>query len=460
MNDEGVNSPRRHGGTEAAAREPGRALSLQSEWNGNRARRDASARTPPCLRASVVTLVLLLSLSTVTTEVKAGDEARPAAGESVLAVVGGDVYTGAGAVIRGGTVICRGRKIEAVGADLAVPEGARVIDAKGRRVLPGLVAPLGTGMGVARGRPRIGERYADSLDPDSMGAELALSAGITAFHHEGERRGIWSATNAVVKPALGAPELMVLKEPAALTVAWTSAPQERMGFEQTLDRARKWLKDGSKGPAPAPQPILDALQRKIPVRISASTKADVDAALRFAKRWDVKLVLLDCYEAWTLAEDVAAAGAVCVMEPRARRWPGAGEEFTAGSNIEGCAMLEKAGAKFCVMPPGGFGGVGWAITVGNLSGRDLLTYSWDAAFAVRGGASEAAALSAVTLTAAEALGVDDRVGSLAPGKDADIAVWQGDPLDFRMNVETTIVSGRVLYERSKSKLFAHLPDRR
>lgn len=404
---------------------------------------------------------LLLALVALTPGgARAQDATRPAAGETVLAVVGGDVYTGTGAVIRGGTVICRGRKIEAVGADLAVPEGARVVDAKGRRVYPGLVAPLGTGMGVARGRPRTGERYADSLDPDNLNVELALSAGITAFHHEGERKGIWSATNAVIKPALGAPDLMVVKEPAALTVAWTSAVQERLGFEQTLEKAKKWVKDGSKGNAPAPQPILDALARKIPVRISASTKADVDAALRFAKRWDVKLVLLDCYEAWTLTEDVAAAGALCVMEPRTRRWPNAGEEFTAGSNIEGCAMLEKAGAKFCLLPPGGWGQVGWGITIGQLAGRDLHTYSWEAAFAVRGGASEEASLRAITLTAAEALGVDDRLGSLAPGKDADVVVWQGDPLDYRMNVETTIVSGRVLYERSKSKLFAHLPDRR
>jgi hypothetical protein len=326
--------------------------------------------------------------------------------------------------------------------------------------MPGLVAALGTGMGIARGRPRGGERYADCLDPDNLAAELALSAGITSFHHEGERKGIWSSTNAVVKPALGEPELMVLKEPAALTVAWTSAVQDRLGLEQTLDRARKWIKDGAKWPPPAPQPLVDALQRKIPVRISAAKRGEIAAALRFAAKYDLKLVLLDCDEAWTMTEEIAAAGAVCVTEPRTRRWPAAGEEFTSGSNIESCAMLEKAGAKFCVQPPGAFNSPGFAISLGGIAGRDLLTYSWDAAFAVRGGASEEAALRAITLTAAEALGVDDRVGSLAPGKDADVVVWQGDPLDYRMNVETTIVSGRVLYERSKSKLFAHLPDRR
>ncbi len=388
------------------------------------------------------------------------DTTRPRAGEDVLAVVGGDVWTGTGSVLRHATILCRGGKIESVGVDVPVPQGARVVDATGRRVLPGFVAPLGTGMGVALGRPRQGERYADCLDPNGLGAELALAAGITAFHHEGERRGIWGSTNAVVKPAHRAPELMVLKEPAALTVAWNSAASERTAFEQQLARARKWMKDGARGASPAPQPVVDALQRKIPVRISAPTRGQIGAALRFAKDWDVKLVLTDCHEAWTMAEEIAAAGAIAIVEPRARRWPQTGEERESGSTIEACAMLEQAGARFCVLPPGAMGAPGFGISLGGISGRDLLTYPWDGAFAIRGGATEEAAFRAITSTAAEALGVEDRIGSIAPGRDADLVVYQGDPFDYRMWAEVTVVSGRVLYERSKSKLFSHLPDPR
>ena len=89
----------------------------------------------------------------------------------------------------------------------------------------------------------------------------------------------------------------------------------------------------------------------------------------------------------------------------------------------------------------------------------MLTYPLEGAFAIRGGASTDAALRAITLTAAEALGVEKRVGSLERGKDADIVIYPGDPFDYRVLPETTIVSGRVLYERSKSKLFGHLPPR-
>ncbi len=385
--------------------------------------------------------------------------ARPQAGESLLAVVGGDIHVGNGSVIRGGTVLCRGTRIEAIGRDVEVPEGARVVDAKGRTVLPGFIAPACDGVGVRRGRPRVGERFADSLDPESNNLSLAHSAGITAFHDDGQRRGIYSETNAVLKTAKGFPKLMVLKEPAALTVAWTnSTVTDQQKFESLLKRTRQFIDGGKKGRAPAGAGVIGALERKLPVRITARAKDDIKEALRFAKRHDLRLVLENADEAWTIPEQIAAAGAYCVVLPRGRRWPRPHEVETTGSRVENAAILEKAGVPFCVLPPGGFGGRGAGISLGGVTGRDLLTYSIDAGFAVRGGASEKAAMRALTLTAAEALGVEDRIGSLEVGKDADIVVFQGDPLDFRNMAEVTIVSGHVVYERSKHSFFKHLPD--
>ncbi len=385
---------------------------------------------------------------------------RPGAGERYLAVVGGDVHTGDGRLIRRGTVLCRGSKIVAVGADVEVPEGARVIDAKGRWVLPGFVAPRGNSFGVQRGRPRRGERYRDCLDPESIYVELALSAGITAFHAEGRGRGTYSSTNAVLRTARGRPGAMVLKEPAALTVSWSNASAaNRATFEDLLRKGRAWIDAGKRGRAPATSSVIAALERKIPVRISAYDRSDTSGALRLARRHDLQLVLLNCHEAWTLTKEIAAAGAIAVVQPRGRRWPPVADVETRGSRIETAALLEKAGARFCVLPPGGFGARPYGISLGGVSGRDLLTYALEGGFAIRGGASTDAALRALTLTAAEALGVADRIGSLTPGKDADIVVYQGDPFDFRMLAETTVVAGRVAYERTKSKLFAHLKDR-
>ena len=390
----------------------------------------------------------------------AGAGARPVGGESTLAITGGDVYVGNGIVFRRGTVLCRGGKILDVGADLDVPEGARVIDATGRWVLPGFIAPIGGNFGILRGRPRPGEKYSDCLDPESIYAELALASGITCYYTAGRINGIAGDQTAIIKPAYGVAELMIVKEPAALEISWSNASvTDRGSYRAMLESARGFIAAGKKGRAPAPPSVIAALERDIPVRINAQTRGDIRQAIAFAKDFDLKLVIEQAHESWAIAPDVAASGAICVVQPRARRWPNPGEEGSSGTTIECAAILEKAGAPFCVLPPGGFGANPSGISLGGVVGRDMLTYPLEAAFAIRGGASPDAALRAITLTAAEALGVEDRVGSLERGKDADIVIYQGDPFDYRLMPEVTIVSGRVLYERTKSTLFGHLPPR-
>jgi len=387
--------------------------------------------------------------------------ARPVAGEGVLAIVGGEIHTGTGAVIRRGTVLIKNGKVAAVGADLKVPEGARVIDASRRWVMPGFVAPRGDNFGLRRGRPRGKERFRDNLDPDNRMNELCLSAGVTTYFGQSNSRSNYGTTNAILRPAKGHADLMVLKEPAALTIQWGRLQTaDRTKLEATLEKGKRWIAAGKKGRAPGSSAFIEALERKIPTRITAGRKNDIAQALRFAKKFDLKLVLVNAFEAWLLPEKIAASGALCVITPRRRVWPSPGQENTSGSSITTCAVLEKAGAKYCVMPPGGFGSRGYGIGLGGISGRDLLTYAWEGAFAIRGGASTESALRAISLTAAEALGVEDRVGSLERGKDADIVIYQGDPFDHRFRAEITIIGGRVVYDRSKSKFFKHLPDPR
>ncbi len=385
---------------------------------------------------------------------------RPVGGEDVLAIVGGEVHTGTGRVLRRGTVLCRDGKIEAVGVDLRIPEGANIVDATGKWVLPGFVAPQGNNFGIRRGRPRKGEKFSQCLEADSTYCELALSAGITAYVASGRSRSPYSDTNAVVKPAYLAPELMIVKEPAALDVRWAGqSGMTRASLRETLASARKWIRGGKKGRQPGSGTLIAALERKVPVRISASTKRDIRGALELAREYDLRLVLTNATEAWTMPEEIAAAGAIAIVQPRQRRWPRPGMEGESGSRIDAVATLEKAGASFCILPPGGFGGGGSGISLNGIAGRDLLTYPVEGAFAIRGGASRDAALRAITLTAAEAAGVEDRIGSLEAGKDADIVIYQGDPFDYRLMADVTIVSGRVLYEREKSTLFSHLPPR-
>jgi hypothetical protein len=391
----------------------------------------------------------------------AAPRVRP--GDGVLAITGGEVHTVAEGTLRRGTVLVRDGKIWKVGTDLEVPEGARRLDATGRKVFPGLVAPSGEGIGLAAGQPRPGNLYRDSVDPYARSSELALSAGITAFHAATPpERGIWSSQTAVLRPALGDASLMVLREPASVVVRWSDAAlADRAAFEDMLRSGAAHLREadaalrGGRTPPrqPVPADILAALRREIPVRVPASRQDDIRAALRLASDHGVRLVLEGCLEAWALPDAISRAGAVAVVTPRWKVMPDPRADGPSGGNIGVAGILERAGAAFVLLPVGGFTQPGHGVRLGGLAGRDLLHYPVEGAYAVRGGASEAAVLRALTLGAAEALGVADRVGSLSPGKDADIVLFDGDPLHYLSRAETVLVGGKVVYERSKSSFF-------
>jgi imidazolonepropionase-like amidohydrolase len=93
-----------------------------------------------------------------------------------------------------------------------------------------------------------------------------------------------------------------------------------------------------------------------------------------------------------------------------------------------------------------------SISLNGLAGRDLTSLPLEAAFAVRGGASERKALAAITIAPAKLLGVDDRIGSVEVGKDADLLILNGPPLDYRTYVETALVNGRVAYRRGEARV--------
>jgi imidazolonepropionase-like amidohydrolase len=378
------------------------------------------------------------------------------------------VITVSGPVLRRGTVLVRDGKVWRVGADLEVPEGARLLDCAGKKVLPGFVAPDSEGFGLAPGAPRKGSLHRDSLDPHARVLELALGAGILAYHHTAAVEGGFLRTQtAVMRPAAGDAARMVLREPAALWVDWArGAATDRLDFEEKLRAGRRHLKEAEdarrerrEAPrSPVPEPFLAALRREIPVRVPATRRDEIRDALRLAEDHGLRVVLEDATEAWLCAEAVARAGATAVVTPREKmRDPRLAEPH--GGNLAVAAILEKAGGRFAILPVGGFFQPGHGLRLGGLAGRDLSTYAVEGCFAIRGGASEAAVLRALTLGAAETLGVADRVGSIDPGKDADLLVLDGDPLHYRTVVDLALIEGKVFYERAKSTYYRDLPGR-
>ncbi len=394
-------------------------------------------------------------------------EPRVRPGDGVTAFVGGDVETISEGRFRRGTILVRDGKIRRVGVDIDVPEGARVVDCAGKRVLPGFVATSATGIGLVGGRPRPGEAFRDSVDPFARSNDLALSAGITSFHDMvGPQRGIVSTQTAVLRPAAGDASLMVLKEPASVWVGLTGASSsDRLAAEEMFRAGRRYLREVEEARAarrepprpPAAEPVLAALRGELPVRIPARAQDDIRAALRFSEDHGVRVVLEGTVEAWVVPDLIARRGATAIVTPRRKDRPDPLADQPTGGNIAVAAILEKAGAPFCILPRGMFFQPGDGVRLGGIAGIDLLNYNIEGAFAVRGGASEAAVLRALTLGAAEALGVADRVGSIAPGKEADLIVMDGDPLHYMTVVDLAYIGGRLVYDRSKSPLFRHLP---
>lgn len=416
--------------------------------------------------------------------------AAPAATETkppktYLAIVGGDVYLGTGQRLNGATVLVADDKIEAVGHNLTLPEGTKVIDAKGKTVSPGFVAPLGNGMGAGRGAP-----YVDSCNPFDPEIKQGLAAGITSFL-AGSPGGGPTPTggNAVVKLAWGDVKGMVLTEDSVVGMSVPLSLADRQKFEESVKKAREYLAAMEAFPkqkaadANAKEPAMPQGAEKIVAvlrgqarlwinagagsfnpfggggRRGGSAKAnDVDGirqALEVSRMLGKGVVIQKPTSAWLLPEEIAATGSMVLLSPRDRLPADPTDPETTGSNLASAAILAAAGVPVAVTCPGGmFGGAG--VGTGGILGQDLNTPHVDAAFAVRGGLDNRKALRTITLDSAKLLGVDHRIGSLEAGKDADILILEGDPLHYSTFVTTAVVNGKVVYEKDKEPLFSHI----
>lgn len=450
---------------------------------------------------------------------KAASKDKTAQRPVVIAITGADVYTVTRGTIRGATVLVKDGKIAAVGQDVDVPASATRIDAMGKIVTPGFIAISASNLGIRAtgggpgGGPGGGQpKSADSLNPFDRNMLFCLSAGITTACVEvgGGGRGRFGRDSEgnefeVVElpddtqlcPCCGLPiqstepigptpptertarRQVVLKlsygDMAPMLVKETpfyhvpagsfSGALNRHNWRETIKRAKQQVKDraaadtalefaggmgGGGSGRRVPEEVIKLVEKKIPLRTEAFSRDQIRDAIALAKELDYNLILDNVDEAWLTAADIGAAKIDVVITPRSRRRPQPGKEDHSGSSIENSAYLEKAGVSFAVSP------LGESVSLDGIPGRDLTSLPIEAMFAVRGGATEQAALAALTIVPARMMGLEARLGSIEEGKDADLLILDGPPLDYRTAVDKAIVGGKVYYDRTKDRI---LPER-
>jgi imidazolonepropionase-like amidohydrolase len=398
----------------------------------------------------------------------------PAAGE--VAVRAGTIHTVQGETIEGGgTVLVRDKKIVAVGRDVRVPPGTRVVDYGPDAVLtPGLVAADSTyGLGAAA--PRTAEpglRAIDGFDPYSSYV-WALSGGVTSAYLAPARGRLIAGQGAVVKLAGARDESRVLSASAVLQGAISAEARRTPGFweppvpatidvglgvqqpqlprtvagaivalRELLKLAQTGAASDEYGPYAGPE-LAEILQRKIPWRMGAQTAAEVRALLEFKAESKLPIVVDGANGAGELAAQIAAAGVDVIVDAPVRPnasphdW-GKGED-DVWPRLDVAARLAEAGCRFAIALP-------------DTESPGALLFA--ARAASRGGLGADDALRAITLSPAEILGVADRVGSLAPGKDADLVVLNGPPLAAGTSVLATWVDGELAWEPEEAKTAA------
>jgi imidazolonepropionase-like amidohydrolase len=398
--------------------------------------------------------------------------AFPARGaDRPVAFVGGEVLPIAGPPIPAGTVVVAAGKIAAVGptATTPVPADAERIDCAGKVIMPGLIdthSHVGGGWGGdASGPIQPDVRILDSINVRDTGFRKAVAGGLTTLNIMpgsghllsgqtvyAKLRKASTIDDILIRDAAGRPlggmkmanGTNSQKEPPFPGTRSKSAALVRQKFIKAQDYRRK-VAEAKGDPAKLPdrdlemEGLMDVLEGRVIVHHHAHRADDLMTVLRLRDEFGFKVVLHHASEAWKIAPALAQAGVACsVIVVDA---PGGKIEAMDMSLATG-AVLEKAGVPcaFHTDDP---------VT-------DSRLFLRTAALGVRAGMSRPKALEALTLAGAKMLGLEQRIGTLEPGKDADLVVLSGDPLSLRTKVLQTWVEGRKVFDRDdpEDRLFA------
>jgi len=382
-----------------------------------------------------------------------------------VAIVGGRVVPGAADPIENATVLITDGVIEAVGANVAVPDGVRTIDASGHWVLPGFVeahahvgvheegeGPAGQDTNEMTDPNGARLRALDAINPTERGFADALAGGVTTV---------------VVKPGSGNPiggqtvaiktwgrivDEMIVKSPTSVKSALGENPKRVYGEKKELPSTRQGvaavIRDAfgkaqdyrakrdaaaSKGDPfdrdPTCEVLVRVLDGELPWCQHTHRADDIATAIRLADEFGYRLIVNHATEGFLLADVLAERQIPCIVGPL----------FTTRSKVE---LRERTLAN-----PGRLANAG--VLVALTTDHPVVPINFlvhQATLAVKEGMSRDDALRSLTVNPAQMMGLADRVGALEVGRDGDVVIWDGDPLDVMSRARRVFVNGVSVYE--------------
>lgn len=424
--------------------------------------------------------------------------------ETTIAIKGGTVLTMDGKTIKKGTVLIRDTKIVSVGKNVEIPSDAKIVDATGKFVMPGIIDAMSY-YGI---RPADRNDTSNPVTPENRiirafspfedfmsgkerksRSEELLSGGITTIYIAPGNRQVIGGQGAVVKTWGEDLNDLIVLEPAAIDISMgdpvkstygekNRSPLTRMSIaakiRKTLINGQEYVrkleeaskkkegrekkgknkekeKEGNEPPKlpvdPGMEAIAKLLNKKIPARFEANITDDIRTAIRIADEFDIDIIIDSATGAHKIKDQLSKRKIPVVLSPLSHPFM-SGYSVTLTPEMYTlrderiAAILAKAGVKIALASFG----YGTGYQGSSFQGRWLLL---EAALATGFGLSEKDALKAVTINAAEILGVDDRIGTLEKGKDADIIILDGFPLDVKTWVDKVFINGEQVYNRQK-----------
>lgn len=375
------------------------------------------------------------------------------------------IYTMEGKIIEKGSIHIKDKKIAKITEDNYYLEGEDIIDLKGASVYPGFI-DAHTHLGILEENmgfegndlnetsdpitPHL--RGIDGINPMDGCFKRAVKAGVTSVLTGPGSANVMGGEFAAIKTYGISVDEMIIKAPVALKVAFGENPKRfynakgkmpitRMGtaalLRETLTKAINYKNKKQKARENNEffekdlkmEAILPVLDKSIPLKAHAHRADDILTALRIAKEFDLDITLDHCTEGHLVKEQIKASGKPVLLGP--------GMHYNAkvelsNRSFEAAAILTQMGVK-----------------VGIITDHPVVEIQYlplSAALCVKAGMSEEEALKAITINAAEIAGIDHRVGSIKEGKDADLAIFNGNPLDNFTETLYTIVDGEIVYK--------------